>query len=174
MTDQMLAKLERKVSRIYNRATREMKKKARDQLRDFEEMNNRWLDRVESGKATEEQYQSWLKRRAHNKENNTALVKALSYDAYNSNVIAANMIKEHMFDVYALNMNYASYYLDRDIGFDTNFTLYNRDAVERLIKEDPDLLPNLRVNKRKDLSWNSRKFRNEIIDRKSTRLNSSH
>lgn len=163
MTDQMLAKLERKVSRIYNRATREMKKKTRDQFRSFDEMNNRWLDRVESGKATEEQHRSWLKRYAHNKENNQALIKTLSEDAYNSNVIAANMIKEHMFDVYALNMNYASYYLDRDIGFDTNFTLYDRDAVERLIKEDPDLLPNLHVDKRKDLSWNGRKFRNEII-----------
>lgn len=139
-----------------------MKKKVRDTMRDYDEMCERWQKRVEVGEATEEQFEKWLQQRAYNEENNIELIKVLSEDAYHSNEIAAQMISEHMFDVYALNANYAAYDIDRLIGFYTNFTLYSKDTVERLIRDDPQLLPRIKVDKRKDMRWNTKKIRNEL------------
>ena len=162
MTDLKLTKLEKKIKKAYSRATREMKKKVRDTFRDYEEMCERWQERIDSGKASEEEFAEWRKKRAYTNEVNAEMIKVLSEDTYHSNEIAANMIREHMFDIYSLNVNRTAYNIDAYIGFYTNFTLYSKATVERLIEENPELLPKMKVDKKKDLRWNKAKIRNEL------------
>lgn len=161
MTEERLKRLEAKIQRTYNRAVREMKKKVRDELEEYERQRRNWKERIDSGKATEKEYDDWLKVQATD-GSNLAMIKVLVEDTYNSNSIAAQMIGEHTYDVYALNVNHAAFELDKDIGFFTNFSLYSKDTVERLIEENPELLPNVHVDKGKDLAWNTKKLRNEL------------
>lgn len=127
----------------------------------YEKQRRNWKERIDSGKATEEEYDDWLKVHATD-GSNQAMIKVLVEDTYNSNSIAAQMIGEHTYDVYALNVNHAAFELDKDIGFFTNFGLYSKDTVERLIEENPELLPDVHVDKGKDFAWNTKKLRNEL------------
>ena len=45
---------------------------------------------------------------------------------------------------------------------DTSFTLYDRQTVERLIRDDPDLLPKANVDVPKDKRWNRQKLNSAI------------
>lgn len=139
-----------------------MKAKLEDHLKDYEKKNKRLKKRLDAGKIEESDYKKWLKRNAYNERHLRRMLEVLTEDTFNANKIAASMIKEHLPDVYALNANYAVYDIDTQVGFDTSYTLYNRDTVERLIKEEPDLLPNVEVDEKKDKTWNYRKIRNEI------------
>ena len=84
-------------------------------------------------------------------------------DLNNRNKIAASMIRGHMREVFVENANYAMYTIERGIGINTSFLLYNTWTVDRLIKKKPDLLPTVEVDDGKDISWNGPKLRNEIV-----------
>lgn len=161
-TNKKLKSLEKEIKETYERALIEMAEKMAVFLSEFEEKNKENLKRLEAGEIDEKTYSKWLEGQSNHKEQIQNMVDVLCEDTYNSNAIAAQMIKGHMHDVYALNMNYAAFEIDSQIGFDTSYTLYNREAVERLIRDDPVLLPKVSVKKKKDKRWNGKKFRNEI------------
>ena len=139
-----------------------MAEKLADRMDSFERQNKANIKKVKSGKMSEEEYHSWLKKKAHAQKKLREMIEVLCEDTYNTNAIAAQMIRGNMLDAYAIHANYAAYDIDKQIGYDTSYTLYNRDAVERLLKESPDLLPDVKVKKDKDKKWNRKKFRNEI------------
>lgn len=137
--------------------------KLADWMDKYDRDNEKWIKRVEKeGEKAEKEYKEWREKKAHAAERIKGMVDVLADDTYNSNAIASQMIQEHMPDVYALNANYAAYEIDNRVGFDTNFQLYDKATVERLIRDNPDLLPDVKIDKRKDKSWNGKKLRNEI------------
>lgn len=58
--------------------------------------------------------------------------------------------------VYALNANYAAYEIEQKAGINLSWTLYDHSTVERLISEEPDLLPLPSVNIPLDQQWNKK------------------
>jgi len=163
MTEERLKRLEAKISRTYNRSVREMKKKIRDELERYSRQINKWKKDLDEGRVTQAEFDEWLSKNAYQSPSNREMVKVLVEDTYNSNAIAAQMIKDHTYDVYALNANRTAYEIDSEVGYYTNYTLYSKDTVERLVSENPELLPNVGVDKAKDIAWNSKKLRNEMI-----------
>lgn len=140
-----------------------MAEKLADFLDSYESENKKWIKRIkDEGKPAVKEYKKWREKKAYEYEHIKSMVDVLSEDAYNSNIIAAQMIRNHMPEVYAINANYTAFEIDKRVGFDTNFDLYDKATVERLIKDNPDLLPDIRVDKKKDKSWNNKKLRNEI------------
>lgn len=140
-----------------------MDSKLADWMDKYDRDNEKWIKRVEKeGEKAEKEYKEWREKKAHAVERIKGMVDVLADDTYNSNEIASQMIREHMSDVYALNANYAAYEIDKRVGFDTNFQLYDKATVERLIRDSPDLLPDVKIDKKKDKSWNGKKLRNEI------------
>ena len=162
MTEERLKRLEAKIQRTYNRSVREMKKKIRDELEGYSRQINKWKKDLDEGRVTQAEFDEWLSKNAYQSPSNKEMVKVLVEDTYNSNAIAAQMIKDHTYDVYALNANRTAYEIDSEVGYYTNYTLYSKDTVERLVSENPELLPNVGVDKAKDIAWNSKKLRNEL------------
>ena len=86
--------------------------------------------------------------------------QSLAEDYHNANMIAKSIIKGYMPDIYALNHNYGTYDVEHKGLVDTSYTLYDRQTVERLMRDDPDMLPppGRKVSKRiaegKDILWN--------------------
>lgn len=144
-----------------------MAEKLADRLDEFEKKNKRLKKELKKGTDEEKakkkkEYDSWLKSEAYNHKHNRRMIDVLVQDSYNTKKIAARMIKGYLPDVYALNANYGAYEIDSLIGFDTSWTLYSREAVERLIRDNPALLPKVDVKKGKEQSWNRKKLLNEI------------
>lgn len=90
------------------------------------------------------------------------MVDTLARDMNNANVIAAQIVSGEMPETFSLNANYSSYEIENGYRQNYGFTLYDRDTVNRLVSENPDLLPEPSVDIPADLRWNKQKIVSNI------------
>lgn len=88
--------------------------------------------------------------------------KTLTEDLVNADKIAAGMINDSLPSAYALNYNYGTYEVEHGAEIDTSFSLYDHATVENLMKKDPKIIPQARVDIPKDELWNRRKLTSAI------------
>jgi SPP1 gp7 family putative phage head morphogenesis protein len=91
------------------------------------------------------------------------MADTLAADMTNSNKIAASVINGYLPEVYAVNYNYGTYEIEKGSNINTQFTLYDRQTVERLLRDEPNLLPmKAKVNIPKDEQWNKKHINSAI------------
>lgn len=161
-TEKLIQRLTRQLDREYNIAAVQMQAKAADYFRRFEIKDEIWRQAVEDGKKTESAYIAWRKSQMLVGKRWNAMVEKLAQDAVKADMKAASTIKGYMPEAYALNHNYGTYMIEHSGRITTSYTLYNAEAVERLWRENPKLLPDPApesetaqlLKERKDLRWN--------------------
>lgn len=153
-SEELLNDLEKRIDAEYAQASKEMTEKVQEHFSKFKVKDEKKRKDYESGKITKAEYTEWRRNQMLIGKRYIALRDTLAQDLTNVDQIAMKYASDAMIDVYALNMNYETYCIEHDLRLDTSFTLYNHDAVERLIKENPDLLPRPKVDIPKDLRWN--------------------
>lgn len=161
-TDDMLQKLEKKISAQYTKAAKEADKKLKTKLKEYEKQLKANDKALKKGKITQEQYDSWKKSQAYQNKNMQNMAEVLAKDASNSNQIAASIINDTLPDVYALNANETIYMIEKNAQIKTSFSLYDHKTVETLISKNPGLYPQASIKIPKDQKWNKRKM-NEAI-----------
>lgn len=163
-TDKEIAKIERKLRTLYERASKEAQAKADRFFKQFERIDAVKRDLLAKGKISKEEYIEWRKNKSGMFTGYyLPLVNSLAADMTNSNQIAASIVNGHLPDVYANNFNHATYQIEHDTQLDTSFTLYDRQTVERLVRDNPDVIPiKPRVDIPKDRLWNKQKINGEI------------
>lgn len=161
-TDKKLRSMERKVKAIYNTAQKEAKKKLDDYLSKFAETDAKKQDDLNAGKITQEQYDKWRQSKILTGNRYRAMLEQLAEDYVNADKIAMSIVNGFTPEVYAINYNYGTYEAESGSMVDTSFTLYDRQTVERLIRDDPDLLPKANVDIPKDKRWNRQKLNSAI------------
>lgn len=161
-TDKRLEALEKRVAAVYKQASEEMQQKLAQWYKDFERLDKQKAALVDAGKLSKADYLAWRKGKMVESGRLKALVDTLTADYVNSDKIAMQIVRGDLTDVYALNANYAAYSIERDTGLDLSWTLYDHSTVERLIREDPDVLPLPSVNVPLDERWNRQHLNNAI------------
>ena len=157
--DKILTETEKKVHKIYLQAAQEMRRKADDYLREFRQADREKLLQVMEGKLSQKEYEQWRYSHILTGRRWYEMSEVLATDMTNSNLIAANIINKSLPDVFASGYNYGLYQGEIGGGFRTSFTIYNRDAVERLIAEEPDLLPvQAKLKVPEDIRWNKKQI----------------
>ena len=68
----------------------------------------------------------------------------LSTDLLNAHNIAKSIVNGYIPEAYAIGHNFGTYQIESGIQMGTSYTLYDRQTVERLIRDNPDLLPALK------------------------------
>lgn len=168
-TDKLLEDLEKKIAKEYKQAAEEAQAKLDDYLRRFEIKDEKWQLMVASGKKTVEEYKKWRTGQIMVGQRWEDLRNQLAEDFHNANVIARSYIDGEMPTAYALNHNYATYQIEKDGLVDTAYTLYNRDSVERIIRDNPDLLPppgrkmKASIAAGKDIAWEEGKIQSVML-----------
>lgn len=153
-TDKRLEALEKRVAAVYKQASEEMQQKLAQWYKDFERLDKQKAALVDAGKLPKADYLAWRKGKMVESGRLKALVDTLTADYVNSDKIAMQIVRGDLTDVYALNANYAAYKIEQDAGVDLSWTLYDHSAVERLIREKPEILPLPSVNVPLDERWN--------------------
>lgn len=117
-------------------------------LKDFDRK-----DKTNKKKMSEDEYKEWRKRQAATL--NTMLKKQdhITKSLVEADRLAAEVINRNASLVYSEGFNYGTYQIESVGEVDTAFVLYDADTIERLIKDDPNLLP-VNPNIPKIEQWN--------------------
>jgi len=139
--DKVLAKIEKKINKEYTIANKEMEKKLKNYMKKFEAKDKEKKKLVKSGQLSQEDYIKWRQGKIVVGKQWESMCQVLAEDLDNSRIIAQHIVSDDLPTVYANGVNYATYQIEKQGHVNTNFTLYNHDAVEILVSENPKLYP---------------------------------
>ena len=168
-TEKLLKEVEERINREYAQAVAEMEDKLNDYFRRYEIKDKTWQRWVDEGKKTESEYQEWRKGQLAVGQRWQDQRDALAHDLANTNEIANSIIRGYAPEVYATNHNFATYEIEKDAKVDTSYTLYSRESVERLIRDNPDVLPPVGKKVAKDIAegravkWNNKQLQSVML-----------
>lgn len=140
-TDARLKRLERRLKKEYEQASREVKEELDAYLESFKKKDAAMYELVKAGKMTQKDYAGWRMGQIAVGQRWAIMVDVLAQDYQNANAIARRMIYGEVVETFANNYNYGVYELESAYGIDTSLVLYDRHAVEYLVTKDPQLLP---------------------------------
>lgn len=168
-TEKALRGIERKIRREYSIAEKEVQDKLEHYLARFTIRDNIKRNEVQSGKITQEEYVEWRKNQMLTAERWRQLRQIIAEDMCHANDIARDIVNDKMPEIYANNYNYATYEVEHNLGINTSFTFYNRDSVESLLRDNPDLLPepgkatSERIRKGLEVRWNKQQIQSVML-----------
>lgn len=161
-TDKLIDDLTDELRKMYAQASEELQAKADAYFEKFADKDKAKLSQLQSGKITKKEYQQWRTRQMLTGKRWQEMSEVLATDMTHSNEIAADIINGHKSSAYALNHNYGVFEVESSTGFDTSYVLYDHDTVERLVAQDPDILPKTKIDIPKDKAWNTKKIGSAI------------
>lgn len=170
-TEALLRALEKRIAAEYRKANREITRKVNAYMSDFKRKDKEWREKLEKGDITEAEYKAWQTGQVMIGKRWEEMRHTIAQDYANTNDLAKQMAFDSMPDVYALNHNYATFEVEKGGKVDTSYTLYDRPTVERLIRDDPKLLPDPRpgsplaqkLAKHKELRWEEQHVQSVVL-----------
>lgn len=158
-TDRLIAGLEKKIRHIYSEAYGNAAEKFTSYMAAFDVKDRAHRADVSAGRWSEQEYKDWKRNQLLYGDTLAQIRDTLAADLHKADKIAIQMARDQQVDVYVLNHNYGTYEVEHGLGIDTSYTLYDHDTVERLMEEDPDLLPKPSAKRQreidaKDIQWN--------------------
>lgn len=161
-TDKKLQTLERKLKAEYRKAQKDIEEKTKVFFDKAAAKDKVMQSRLSAGKITQEEYDHWRQGKIFYGENWRAQQESIAKVLADTNKVATAMINGEKADVFAFNGNYTGYELEHGFGVNFGFDLYSEKSVERLLKDNPKLMPPKRLDKRKDIPWNMRNIRSQV------------
>ena len=148
-----------------------MRKKFLDYMRRFRIKDDLKRQAVEAGVLDKKDYIAWRQAQIYNGKRYAKMVETLAGDMHSANMLAKSTILEHMPEAYTYVKNHEMYAIDQLVNLNTSFTLYNAEATEKLIRENPELLPPpkpggetaRKLAENKDLRWNRQKISSALM-----------
>lgn len=107
MTDEMLAAIERRVSGIYRKTDKQLKKHIDQLMAELEPELDKWEKWVEDGKKTKAQFEQWKMERLIRSKKAKEITRKIAELLYQANKAAANEGNKELSAIAALNANYA-------------------------------------------------------------------
>ena len=155
--------LQGRLQRSYVRAINDIERKLKAHLERYEAAEKRWHDRIAKGEATEEDFRAWRMGQEFTGKRWRDMRDQIVADLYSVNQQSVNAVNKERTNVFADNANYEMYELDQHGRMGMGWTVYNRQSVERLLRDDPELLPAKEISKMKDGVWNRKKVNGAVV-----------
>lgn len=144
LTDKELAKLERRIAKLYREAGKELQATIDayfEQFKKRDEEMKAMIGTVQNGKEwTEADYKQWRLNQIGRGERYQAMRDKVAHRATDANAVAVSYTNDATPGIYSLNRNYAAYTIEQVAG-NIGFDLWDEQTVKRLMVEQPDLMP---------------------------------
>lgn len=144
LTDKKLAKLERRIAKLYREAGKELQTTIDAYFEQFakrDEEMKALIGTVQNGKEwTEADYKQWRLNQIGRGERFEAMQDKVARRATDARDVAEAYTNDATPSIYSLNRNYAAYTIEQVAG-NVGFDLWDEQTVKRLIVEQPDLMP---------------------------------
>ena len=139
-TDKELAKLEKRIAKIYKEAADDLQKTIDDYFAKFAKRDAKQKARLESGEITEQEYKQWRLAQMGRGERFKALQSRVSERYTEANETAVRYVNDATPGIYSLNRNYSAYTIEKVAG-NVGFDLWDEQTVKRLIVDNPEVMP---------------------------------
>lgn len=164
--DKATASAEKRVQdrlvKIYSKARKDMMEQMKEFNARFAQKDQEKRARVKSGQMTQEEYDKWKRMQVLQSDIWRQKVEQATKTLEDANRQALRVINGEKMDVFAENANYEAYRLSKETGIGYGFSVYDKDTVGKLIREQPELMPRKVVNGKKDRAWNRTKISNAV------------
>lgn len=144
LTDKELAKLERRIAKLYREAGKELQATIDayfEQFKKRDEEMKALIGTVQNGKEwTEADYKQWRLNQIGRGERYQAMRDKVANRVTDANAVAVSYTNDATPGIYSLNRNYSAYTIEQVAG-NVGFDLWDEQTVKRLMVEQPDLMP---------------------------------
>lgn len=168
-TDRKIKQLEKRINKEYLKTMEELEEKTADYFRRFEIKDKKWRLWVKQGVKTEKEYQEWRLGQMCVGDRWEEMKQKIADEYHNANNMAKKIAYDASKEVYAENHNYGTYEVEKQAKVDTSYTLYDESTIERILRDDPDVLPQpgkkvtSRIAAELDERWNKQLVQSAII-----------
>ena len=139
-TDKELAKLEKRIAKIYKEAADDLQSTIDDYFAKFAKRDAKQKARLESGEITEQEYKQWRLAQMGRGERFKALQSKVAERYTEANETAVRYVNDATPGIYSLNRNYSAYTIEKVAG-NVGFDLWDERTVRRLIVDNPEVMP---------------------------------
>ena len=160
-TEKEIKKLEKVMKQEYQKAYKQASERFKERMKEFDAKDREQIKKVVD-ESTRKEYINWRKTEVLVNKRYKEMTESLAEDFHNANKHARDVINDKLPDIYALNHNYSTYQIERQTKVNTNYLLYNRDAVNNMMKKKAGLYKTAGLKAARDITWNNRKI-NSVI-----------
>lgn len=168
-TDEELAKLERRIARVYREARDDLQETIKSYFDSFKARDREMkslIGTIQNGNEwTEDDYKQWRLNQIARGKRFEALRDRIAERMTQANEIAISYVNDSTPSIYSLNRNYAAYTIEKVAG-NVGFDLWDEQTVWRLIVEQPNLMPYYPKKKALkrgiDLKWGKKQITKSI------------
>ena len=139
-TDKELAKLEKRIAKIYKEAADDLQKTIDDYFAKFAKRDEKQKARLDAGEITEQEYKQWRLAQMGRGERFKALQSRVAERYTKANETAVRYVNDATPGIYSLNRNYSAYTIEKVAG-NIGFDLWDEQTVKRLIVDNPEVMP---------------------------------
>lgn len=139
-TDKELAKLEKRIAKVYKEAADDLQKTIDDYFAKFAKRDAKQRALLEAGEITEQEYKQWRLAQMGRGERFKALQSRVAERYTEANETAVRYVNDATPGIYSLNRNYSAYTIEKVAG-NIGFDLWDERTVRRLIVDNPEVMP---------------------------------
>ena len=154
--------LEKRIKRVYKQAAKEVRKKLDDFISGHKARNAKMLQMVADGQLSEQDYQKWMRGQVFQGDQWKQKLKDITEVYVHADEKAREIVGGTSKNVFMEAANYTAYDLEKGLRGAVAFNVYDAKTVERLLKKDPKMLPEWKIDQPKDYTWNEKRVRNAV------------
>ena len=155
-------KLAKQIDSVYRQAAREIRKKLKDFNDAHKAKNAKMKQMVQDGTLSKEDYKKWLRGQVFQgdlwKRKLDDVVKVYR----DADIKAHEIISGTSRNVFMEAANHTAYSIEKDMQGAVAFNLYDKKTVEKLLKDNPKMLPEWKIDEPKDYVWNEKRVQNAV------------
>lgn len=164
--DENLEQLEEKLTALYANAANDIKAELTDFMAKYETDYESKRLQVEAGTMTQEEFTAWNRTQILNQTRYSKAVESMTNTLVNTDVAAMATVNGELPKAVAQSYDYitalgAKAAEGTGLTMET-FQIYNADTIQALIRDNPDLMPEPRVDIPEDIRWNKDRINREI------------
>ena len=167
-TENAIKRMEKEIAKEYKTAHAQVNAKLKDYYKRFAAKDAKWKEWVDKGEKPFEEYIKWRKGQMLMGKRWEELTDTLAEDYTNAAKISKSIAKGYRADAYAINHNYATFEIEKGSRLNTSYSLYSRESVERMYRDNPKLYhdPGKKVSGAiktgKQMAWDKRRIKSVI------------
>lgn len=159
--DKALTKIDRELRTTYKQAQKELASKLSEFNAKFRKRDAEKRAKMDKGEISGQDYQDWLAGQVFMRSQWERKLNQVNEVMLHHNEQAMKIINESRLDVFAENYYSEAFkasWIIRDVGFN----VYSTHAIARLLQDEPQILPEWKIDEPKDYRWNYQKVNNII------------